>query len=199
MNNCHSPNTNSNNRTLWEQLNHYFDRGYYSVVKNSGGSFIIFSTKDNDGYFRVSLTNLNLRYCKNYIGMSIISKEGLGMIDGAEIVELIHPSSLMGGTFRLGDKVKVIRGDCDDDVGRIGIITQVDDDQPKFKVQYDDTNYNYDFYDADELELQLLPEQCDHCQSHQTCSSCMSDEQKKAAAIKTLTELGALVDGKVLQ
>lgn len=105
--------------TLQQQLEYFWERGFYSVVKDTEATslcYFIISTKDENGRFRESEYSQTVEDAKLSIGANPGEKLGyLDYMDNWKIVDTIHPSELMGKGFQVGDKVKVPRidGSCE--------------------------------------------------------------------------------------
>lgn len=90
--------------TLYEQLMYNWERGFYSVVKETyGGVFAIISTKDDMKSFRSSGWFANVEECKEMVGR--LELDLTGYTTRIEVVDTIHPSELMGKGFQVGDRV----------------------------------------------------------------------------------------------
>lgn len=96
--------------TLQQQLEYNWERGFYSVVQSQeDASFIIFSTKGENGYLRSSGSSNTLEEAKLNIGRFSGYNPGkfCKYIDGTSVlVDTIYPSELMGKGFQVGDKVE---------------------------------------------------------------------------------------------
>ena len=96
--------------TLQQQLEYFWERGFYSVVKDTEATslcYFIISTKDENGRFRESEYSQTVEDAKLSIGANPGEKLGyLDYMDNWKIVDTIHPSELMGKGFQVGDKVK---------------------------------------------------------------------------------------------
>lgn len=99
--------------TLQQQLEYFWERGFYSVVKTGRGRFVIFSHKGFDGQIMQTEESDTIEEAKtSFDSNSLMSSAEL--IDrmpneyGWKIVDTIHPSSLLGKGFQVGDKVEVI-------------------------------------------------------------------------------------------
>ena len=96
--------------TLQQQLEYFWERGFYSVVKDTEATslcYFIISTKDENGRFRESEYSQTVEDAKLSIGANPGEKLGyLDYMDNWKIVDTIHPSELMGKGFQVGDKVE---------------------------------------------------------------------------------------------
>lgn len=112
--------------TLSQQLNYNWERGFYSVVKDNRGNFIIFSTKDEYGSLRRTLSCESMREAMEQIGdCEGIHEElfpGLEKTAGWKLIDSINPSELMGKGFQVGDKVKINEGKY---IGSTGEVMEV--------------------------------------------------------------------------
>ncbi len=112
--------------TLEQQLEYFWERQVYSVLKDSNGKYCIVSTRNHDLGFRFSGFFPTIDIAKDYIGAfgrweNMVSD---CILELCTIVDTIHPSELMGKGFRVGDKVKfkdMLGTDCE------GTVTSVDE------------------------------------------------------------------------
>lgn len=107
--------------TLEQQLEYFWERQVYSVLKDSNGKYCIVSTRNHDLGFRFSGFFPTIDIAKDYIGAfgrweNMVSD---CILELCTIVDTIHPSELMGKGFRVGDKVKVTGDPCGDIVRTI--------------------------------------------------------------------------------
>ena len=112
--------------TLEQQLEYFWERQVYSVLKDSNGKYCIVSTRNHDLGFRFSGFFPTIDIAKDYIG-AFGRWENMApdcTLELCTIVDTIHPSELMGKGFRVGDKVKfkdMLGTDCE------GTVTSVDE------------------------------------------------------------------------
>ena len=92
--------------TLQQQLNYNWERGFYSVVKDKFGEFAVFTIARSPGGFECTDFFSTAERAKNFTFRCEVYD--LRKLDGAEIVDTIHPSELMGNGFQVGDKVYMI-------------------------------------------------------------------------------------------
>ena len=104
--------------TLQQQLEYFWERGYYSKLVNKYGGIGIVSTKREDGIFRFSTFNESIGEAKSYLGASSLEFYDL---EGCEIIGTVHPSELMGKGFQVGDKVTINLA-RDSDNGKEGVV-----------------------------------------------------------------------------
>ena len=111
--------------TLQQQLEYFWERGFYSVVKDTEATslcYFIISTKDENGRFRESEYSQTVEDAKLSIGANPGEKLGyLDYMDNWKIVDTIHPSELMGKGFQVGDKVTINLA-RDSDNGKEGVV-----------------------------------------------------------------------------
>lgn len=98
--------------TLEQQLEYFWERQVYSVLKDSNGKYCIVSTRNHDLGFRFSGFFPTIDIAKDYIGAfgrweNMVSD---CILELCTIVDTIHPSELMGNGFQVGDKVLLITG-----------------------------------------------------------------------------------------
>ncbi len=93
--------------TLQQQLEYFWERGFYSVVKD-GDRYGIFSTKDKEGKLRYCYAN-SIDVAKTLIGQYQSTQFGYPDEEDISMMRFrgtIHPSELMGKGFQVGDKVE---------------------------------------------------------------------------------------------
>lgn len=152
--------------TLYEQLNYIFERGYFSVVKHKEGGFLIVTVPckqqyqdwygDTEGmlytdvYPTIEEAKANIFNCQ-----LCLSKSNPHAQDNWEIVDTIHPSSLLGKGFQVGDRV-TITGTLDFE----GEITATDfrTNMPPYTVGYDGM---FGFFNPEQLKP-VLPSGSDN-------------------------------------
>lgn len=109
--------------TLQQQLEYFWERQVYSVLKDSNGKYCIVSTRNHDLGFRFSGFFPTIDIAKDYIG-AFGRWENMApdcTLELCTIVDTIHPSELMGKGFRVGDKVTINLA-RDSDNGKEGVV-----------------------------------------------------------------------------
>lgn len=96
--------------TLQQQLEYFWERGFYSVIEDDRYQIRLVTTKSYQEHFYITAGCDSVDLAKRQIGFSHSS---LGVIDGDKskwkVVDTILPSELMGKGFQVGDRVVINR------------------------------------------------------------------------------------------
>ena len=158
--------------TLYEQLLHGWERGYFALIKDEDGDFYLSTTHDKQcKTFAISedaeggessalrTTTFESRDDDNIDS----SEEDYGW----ELVRFVHPSELMGGSWKKGDKF------CDED-GDVQTCQRVTDDGNLIEDEEGDEYYPSDI------------------------TPCTAGSKEVKEAIKLLEKNGVIKNGKII-
>ncbi len=168
--------------TLQQQLEYFWERGFYSVVKDKWDDYYVVSTKSFSGAFFVTEPHIAIDAAKHQVGNSkeyqdyLLDQMADAKNGGWKILEneTFHPSELMGKGFQVGDKVTIPTSKEPEDVYEIT-----------------------DTYGRGEYSISCIKHE-DHCHDvyHQVLKPVLPVEESKTD-LEKLLGCNVIVDGRI--